>query len=498
MKTKLLLLFLVVTAFANAQFNKPILTVPTVTNITTTSATINYSVLTNGFVTNCNVNYSLVADFNPLVGSSPYYTTFYQQNYFQTGNFSLTGLSPGTLYYVRVNAIGQGTTIETLSFTTTGTPPVTTPTLSGVSSQLINSTSTSIAYTLNANNEATTSVINYGLTSGDLTSQIAGFSASGNTTISNSVTLSGLSANTTYYYQIVAINSAGTTPSSIGSFTAGVQAVTPAVAEYNFDGTLNNIYGNTPFSNASSNVFGSARNGNPNEAIYMEKGNMLATIANLPSGSNARTVSLWIKPITIKSDNIVFAYGNLITNNAYGFSFKTTTINNFAWANDLTGNVTIPANVWKHIVCTYNTSGQATVYINGISVLTGSKPTWNTSSGTDFTLRGFDGYVDDLKIYNYELSQADISSLYTTNSLSSQDFNQSNLEVSLYPNPANDVLNIEMTNEVKSVEIFNLQGQKVITANQKQINIENLASGMYLVNITDVNNFKIAKKIIKE
>ena len=116
------------------------------------------------------------------------------------------------------------------------------------------------------------------------------------------------------------------------------------------------------------------------------------------------------------------------------------------------------------------------------------------SNGSNY----FNGYVDDLKIYPYALSQTEITNLHDNNSLSSQNFNQNNLEVSLYPNPASNILNIEMDTQIKNVEIFNLQGQKVLTSNNKQINIENLASGVYLVNITDVNFGKISKKLIKE
>ena len=93
------------------------------------------------------------------------------------------------------------------------------PTITGVTSSSITSYSANIGYTLNANNAATTSVINYGLSSGTLTSQITGFSASGSTALSSAIMITGLSASTLYYYQIVATNTAGPTSSTVGSFT---------------------------------------------------------------------------------------------------------------------------------------------------------------------------------------------------------------------------------------------------------------------------------------
>jgi hypothetical protein len=258
------------------------------------------------------------------------------------------------------------------------------------------------------------------------------------------------------------------------------------------------LQGNTQFGGLSTNAYGIDRNGNANAALSMQNGSRTASIANLPIGNAARTVSLWIKPEQISgSDQIVFYYGTQSANAAYGFSFTASTINNFGWANDLIGNVTLASNVWRHVVCTYNSSGQATIYLDGTSTFSASKPAWNTAS-TGFILTGFNGLVDDLKIYNYALSQAEITSLFTNNSLSSSTFNQNSLEVSLYPNPAKDMLNIETTSSIKSVEIYNIQGQKVKSSNQKQINISDLTSGVYMVRIQDLENSVSAKKFMKE
>ena len=102
-----------------------------------------------------------------------------------------------------------------------------------------------------------------------------------------------------------------------------------------------------------------------------------------------------------------------------------------------------------------------------------------------------------MKIYDRALTAAQISSLYTTNTLTSESFNTNNLEVGLYPNPVNDILNIDTKEEVLSVEIFALQGQKVMSSKQNKINIAELPAGIYLVRIEDVNNNIATKKIIK-
>jgi hypothetical protein len=68
----------------------------------------------------------------------------------------------------------------------------------------------------------------------------------------------------------------------------------------------------------------------------------------------------------------------------------------------------------------------------------------------------------------------------------------------LFPNPVNDVLNIETNVGIQSVQIFNIHGQKVISSNKKQIIVFDLPAGIYLVRIQDVENNIVTKKIVIE
>ena len=103
--------------------------------------------------------------------------------------------------------------------------------------------------------------------------------------------------------------------------------------------------------------------------------------------------------------------------------------------------------------------------------------------------------MDDLRIYNDTLSATEVAVL--TNSLSNNDFSN-NLNFSLYPNPANSIVNINLEAELKSVEIYSLQGQKVISTTEKQVNVSSLSKGIYLIEVTDVNNQKAVQKLIVE
>jgi len=66
------------------------------------------------------------------------------------------------------------------------------------------------------------------------------------------------------------------------------------------------------------------------------------------------------------------------------------------------------------------------------------------------------------------------------------------ISASVYPNPATDVLNIKMNEEVASVVITALDGKTVATETSASINISGLNSGMYLYTITSVSG-KVAK-----
>ncbi|WP_026450708.1 T9SS type A sorting domain-containing protein [Aequorivita capsosiphonis] len=73
--------------------------------------------------------------------------------------------------------------------------------------------------------------------------------------------------------------------------------------------------------------------------------------------------------------------------------------------------------------------------------------------------------------------------------------------VSFYPNPVSDVLHINSNETIDSVAVYTITGQRVsnITSNNnnKELNISNLASGVYLVKVTSngsVENLKVVKQ----
>lgn len=81
--------------------------------------------------------------------------------------------------------------------------------------------------------------------------------------------------------------------------------------------------------------------------------------------------------------------------------------------------------------------------------------------------------------------------------LSTNEFNTNNLKFNLYPNPSTDFVNISLDSEIKSVEIYSVQGQKVSTSTEKEINVSSLSNGMYMVRVEDENGAIATQKMMK-
>ena len=276
----------------------------------------------------------------------------------------------------------------------------------------------SVTYALKANGSATTSLIRYGTSAASLTSSITGGTATGTTNTPASAVLTGLTNGTTYYYQIEATNASGTTLSPIKSFIAGL------IAQYDFDDTVYDINNSNPFSSGNLNV--ADRNGLPNKAIGLQNATCGTTIPNLPYGNSPRTVSIWanIASLDPTDNNHLFGYGSPSTNNASGGSVGVmgSNVKHLGYANNHQVSATIAQNAWVHYVFVY-TGTQSKIYVNG--VLKGTQNyTWSTITNFDnFTIGSFMGEnrffgaIDDLKIYNFAISDAAVASLYNSNSL---------------------------------------------------------------------------------
>jgi len=78
-----------------------------------------------------------------------------------------------------------------------------------------------------------------------------------------------------------------------------------------------------------------------------------------------------------------------------------------------------------------------------------------------------------------------------------------NSKIKIYPNPANQVVNINSVNIIENINVYSVIGQKVLSfnnlnTNTYEINIKNLIKGVYFIEVIDKVNNKTLKKLIKE
>ena len=133
----------------------------------------------------------------------------------QNVSYDLSGLSNGTTYSYRLsvrNDLSQTNNGGQLSFTTTnGNNNNSAPTVSLRTVSNLGNTSATINFDIDPQGSSTSYRIDYG-TSYSYGQTLGSYSiGSAYGSISNQITLSGLSAGSTYYYRVVAVNNGGTT-----------------------------------------------------------------------------------------------------------------------------------------------------------------------------------------------------------------------------------------------------------------------------------------------
>ena len=117
-----------------------------------------------------------------------------------------------------------------------------------------------------------------------------------------------------------------------------------------------------------------------------------------------------------------------------------------------------------------------------------------TTSLVQFAIVANDGTVNDLEDYNFYVDNFEVQTELGTG-------NFDNTSFTAYPNPVKNMLNLNYTQDITDVSVFNLLGQQVITkklnATNGQVDMSGLATGTYLVKVNTANGTKTLK-VIKE
>jgi len=191
------------------------------TSIEKNTAIINGQINPNGYPTSYWFEYGKDDNFG--------YVTSYQAtnsgSSFMSVPTSISGLEPLTKYYFRLNGQNQFGTVNgtTMSFTTTGPAAASEPKVSTSPAKSVSSSDAIFVGQVNPNNAETTYWFEY--SNDSLLNNLIGSGtpqrtlASSNTNQEVQINVNGLSANTKYYYHLVAKNKYGTVSGNIVSFT---------------------------------------------------------------------------------------------------------------------------------------------------------------------------------------------------------------------------------------------------------------------------------------
>lgn len=152
----------------------------------------------------------------------------------------------------------------------------------------------------------------------------------------------------------------------------------------------------------------------------------------------------------------------------------------------------------------YGLSGTNINCINYTKTLKGWAENSNTASGVLFLPSGIK-YGSDALLYRnilinnkgWNISE-DIFDSSCSSSLNVENLN-SKIELKIFPNPANDLVNIQSNKDIKSILIYSTDGKLLSEVkNQKTFNLSKYPIGNYLVKVIFVSGEELTKKLIKK
>lgn len=306
--------------------------------------------------------------------------------------------------------------------------------------------------------------------------------------------------------------------SLIFMFFLMIKAQNP-IHHFTFDNTYSNSNSTIQLTQLNATFptsFVTGRNGG--QAVNIPNaGGLKAIINNLPLGNNPRTVATWIKfnQYNATGGSYIFSYGNAVNGQAFGLTMNYNNgLEQYNWGAGYSVTITINENSnvffnngqWYHLVTTYDGT-KIKIYMNGTLI-----KTQNLAINTSNTINNLfkigatpstsswltlNAAIDDLKIFDVALTDAQVSSLFN-GTLATSESSKTENHISIYPNPAKDVVFVKSEKQITKIELYDFSGKKLKESTSKEINISSLPRGNYLINITDKEGNTQTKNFVKE
>lgn len=280
------------------------------------------------------------------------------------------------------------------------------------------------------------------------------------------------------------------------------------LADYKFN---NNLIDSSLFEHDGNEMyisFSTNRNDEENSALLLDG---LSEKVNLGDWFtlNDFTISFWVKPKSNQKESACILNNNYTNFASWCFQQEIDMPEqySFKYANS---SITmplfyLPAELWTHVAIVFN-NDTAKFYRNG--TLLGKRGVENNISynGTQQLIigndldgnQGFKGVVDEVRIYNYELSPDEVAVLHIPVNV---EIIKNNLELNLWPNPCNQKFQINRGSSLDKdykLTIVDTNGKvflKNVDVKKGYISTEKWSEGIYLVMVSD-GKFTYTKKLM--
>jgi len=280
------------------------------------------------------------------------------------------------------------------------------------------------------------------------------------------------------------------------------------VAKYMFDGNGDDVSGNNydlTFVNAGLTE---DRFGNTNQAMALDSAISYA-YSTIGNHETAITIAFWYYsegqtqpyPHFFDYGNYMFRChlmsGSIYNSDQGGILIES---NNSPTNNEMRGAIKPGEKKWTHVAVSFSNSGIEKLYING--ELDKSKTIDNANLKLeDDTLNfgrifrsgdlagrntsQFNGKMDDILVYNRELSSIEVKSIYNYLPLASvASKNNINSNIVIYPNPSKNTIHIRGIDAENSIiKLYNMEGKELLNISSSTLDISLFPSGIYMLKI---------------
>lgn len=295
-----------------------------------------------------------------------------------------------------------------------------------------------------------------------------------------------------------------------GTFTAKAQVTNGLVAKYSFNGGTANDEVGTNHGTVTSASLTEDRFGNSNMAYSFDGVDDHIDFGDAPEfqmGTHDFSISLWVN-YTVAQQGVIFSKRDGATSNysqynlsvianpqfggisksMWSFERCSSSDDRYALVGDISGS-------WKHVVFIHDHLDSTIIYVDGqyvahdIGIFDGNfnvpgRPLvlgYHSENNSTF----FNGEIDDIRIYDRKLSEAEINILYNelnpTVGVSPQVAQAD--AIGLFPNPSSAVVHIKVA-QPTVVSLVDVLGQQLATIdveNTASLDVSGYATGVYFV-----------------